>query len=109
IEHYNKIGTKDHELKNEKKVNGIQKIAFKKAQKKISKKAAKGAKSQLVALILVLLVGVLGVHRFYLGYIWQGVLQLITFGGLGIWALVDLIRIVTGDLKPKNGEYTDTL
>lgn len=71
--------------------------------------AAGSGKSQVVALILVLLVGALGIHRFYLGYTWQGVVQLLTLGGLGIWALIDLIRIVTGDLKPKDGEYTTKL
>lgn len=70
--------------------------------------AAGGDKSQLVALILVLFLGYLGIHRFYLGYTWQGVVQLLTLGGFGIWAFIDLIRIITGDLKPKNGEYTDT-
>ncbi len=68
-----------------------------------------GGKSQIVALILVLLVGGLGVHRFYLGYTWQGVVQLLTLGGLGIWSLIDLIRIVTGDLQPKDGSYEQTL
>lgn len=71
--------------------------------------AAEGGKSQLVALLLCLFVGAFGIHRFYLGYTWQGVVKLLTLGGFGIWALIDLIRIVTGDLKPKNGEYTDTL
>jgi hypothetical protein len=68
-----------------------------------------GGKSQVIALILVLLVGVLGIHRFYLGYTWQGVVQLLTGGGCGIWALIDLIRIITGDLKPKDGSYGTTL
>jgi hypothetical protein len=66
-------------------------------------------KSQIVALVLALLVGGLGIHRFYLGYIWQGVVQLLTLGGLGIWALIDLIRIITGDLQPKDGSYSETL
>ena len=68
-----------------------------------------GGKSQVLALILVLLVGDLGIHRFYLGYTWQGIVQLLTLGGCGIWALIDLIRIITGDLKPKDGEYEKTL
>ena len=40
---------------------------------------------------------------------WQGVVQLLTGGGCGIWALIDLIRIITGDLKPNGGEYDKTL
>jgi len=66
-------------------------------------------KSQVTALLLVIFLGILGVHRFYLGYTWQGVVQLLTFGGLGVWALIDLIRIITGDLQPKNGPYSKTL
>lgn len=66
-------------------------------------------KSQLVALLLVIIVGVLGIHRFYLGYTWQGIVQLLTAGGFGIWYLIDLIRIARGRLKPKNGEYQERL
>ena len=66
-------------------------------------------KSQLVALLLCLFVGFIGIHRFYLGYIGIGVIQLLTAGGFGIWALIDLIMIITGDLKPMNGEYDKTL
>lgn len=68
-----------------------------------------GEKSQVVALVLVLLVGTLGIHRFYLGYTWQGVVQLLTAGGCGVWTLIDLIRIVTGNLKPKDGDYAKKL
>ena len=66
-------------------------------------------KSQLVALLLCFFLGGLGIHRFYLGYIWQGVLQLLTLGGCGIWALIDLIRIIIGDLQPIDGSYSETL
>lgn len=67
-----------------------------------------GSKSQLVALLLCFFVGIIGIHRFYLGYIGIGVIQLLTLGGFGIWALIDLILIITGDLKPKEGEYDKT-
>lgn len=76
---------------------------------KAAAKAAPGGKSQVIALILVLLVGVLGIHRFYLGYTGIGILMLLTGGLCGILALIDLIRIITGDLKPANGEYSETL
>lgn len=66
-------------------------------------------KDQLIALLLVIFVGGIGIHRFYLGYTWQGVVQLLTGGGCGIWALIDLIRIITGDLQPKDGKYSKTL
>jgi len=68
-----------------------------------------GGKSQLVALLLCIFVGALGIHRFYLGYIGIGIIQLLTAGGCGIWAIIDLIMIITGDLKPKNGDYEKKL
>ena len=69
---------------------------------------AADGKSQIIAAILAFAIGGLGIHRFYLGYTWQGVVQLLTLGGCGIWALIDLIRICTGDLQPKNGSYAKT-
>ena len=65
-------------------------------------------KSKVVALILSIFLGELGIDRFYLGYIGTGILKLITCGGFGIWWLIDLIMIATGKLKPKDGsEYAD--
>jgi TM2 domain-containing membrane protein YozV len=67
--------------------------------------APKGDKSQTIAFILCWFLGSLGIHRFYLGYTWQGVVQLLTLGGCGIWVLIDWIRIIIGDLQPKGGSY----
>jgi TM2 domain-containing membrane protein YozV len=53
-------------------------------------------KNQMTALILSFFFGTLGFDRFYLGCTATGFLKLITLGGLGIWALVDFIRIATG-------------
>ena len=65
-------------------------------------------KSKVVALILSIFLGELGIDRFYLGYIVTGILKLITCGGFGIWWLIDLIMIATGKLKPKDGsEYAE--
>lgn len=85
------------------------KKAEKQAKKEGTTNSASSGKSQLVALILAILLGGLGVHRFYLGYIGIGVIQLLTAGGCGIWALIDIIRIATGDLGPKGGAYSSTL
>lgn len=79
---------------------------------KLAKKVAAakgGGKSQIIALILCIVVGAIGIHRFYLGYIGIGIIQLVTAGGCGIWTLIDLIRIITGDLQPKDGSYSETL
>ena len=66
-------------------------------------KGGNGMKSKVVALILSIFLGELGIDRFYLGYIGTGILKLITCGGFGIWWLIDLIMIATGKLKPKDG------
>ena len=60
-------------------------------------------KSKTTAIILSILLGTLGVDRFYMGYIGLGVLKLITAGGFGIWWLIDLIMIITGKLKCADG------
>jgi hypothetical protein len=97
-----------------KKLTLKEKIALKVFGKKISSKVTSapygsGGKSQVIALLLCALIGGLGIHRFYLGYTWQGIVQLLTLGGCGIWSLIDLIRIIMGTLKPKNDEYETTL
>jgi|GEM_PF-3467433 len=53
--------------------------------------------------LLTLFLGIFGVHRFVTGKIKSGLIQLFTCGGLGIWALVDLIFVLTGNFKDKNG------
>tara|TARA_B100001758_G_C18413724_1_gene617780 strand:- start:2650 stop:2958 length:309 start_codon:yes stop_codon:yes gene_type:complete len=44
-------------------------------------------------------VGSLGIHRFMLGDTTNGVLMLLTAGGCGIWALIDLINILMGNMS----------
>ncbi len=57
----------------------------------------------LPAFLMCFFLGCLGVHRFYVGKIGTGVAQLLTLGGLGIWAFIDLIMIAVGAFKDKEG------
>ena len=61
-------------------------------------------KSRLAAALLCWFVGVLGVHRFYVGKIGTGILMIVTLGGLGVWALIDLIVILVGSFRDKSGK-----
>jgi TM2 domain-containing membrane protein YozV len=63
----------------------------------------KSDKSFVATLLLAILIGGLGIHRFYVGKIGTGVLMLITLGGFGIWALIDIIMIAVGSFKDKSG------
>jgi TM2 domain-containing membrane protein YozV len=70
--------------------------------KKNHTKKRGGGKSQIVALILCLFLGLLGIHRFYLGYTGMGVLFLLTAGIFGIGWLIDIILlIIPNGLTPK--------
>ena len=60
-------------------------------------------KEWLVTLLLNFFLGVFGIHRFYTGHTGIGVAQLLTFGGCGIWALIDFIMILVGNFKDANG------
>lgn len=60
-------------------------------------------KSRLVAAILAWYLGVFGVHRFYAGRIVSGIFMILTFGGLGIWALIDAIVVLCGEFKDSDG------
>ncbi len=61
------------------------------------------SKSYVTALLLSFFFGVFGVDRFYLGHVGVGLGKLFTFGGLGIWALIDFILIATKNVKDGQG------
>ena len=60
-------------------------------------------KSMVAAALLCFFLGTLGIHRFYVGKIITGILMILTLGGLGIWTLIDLVMIIVGSFKDKNG------
>lgn len=60
-------------------------------------------KSPLASLIMSLLLGSLGVDRFYIGDIGMGIGKLLTLGGCGIWTIIDWFLIM-GATRQKNYE-----
>ena len=60
-------------------------------------------KSKTTAILLCLFWGGVGAHRFYLGRTKGGIGQLLTLGGLGWWALSDLIELCRNRLKDNDG------
>lgn len=54
-------------------------------------------------LLLSITVGGFGVDRFYLGHWEEGLGKLFSFGGLGVWTLVDIILIGVGYITPADG------
>lgn len=60
-------------------------------------------KSKGTAALLCFFLGVLGVHRFYVGKIGTGILYLFTGGLFGLGMIVDLILILADSFKDKAG------
>lgn len=57
----------------------------------------------LPAALLCFFFGVFGAHRFYVGKTGTAVIQLLTLGGLGIWAMIDLVVILLGQFRDDHG------
>ena len=71
-----------------------------------SSSSSAGGKSKLVAGLLAIFAGGLGVHSFYLGYTMKGILHLLLlFTGLSsIWAIIEAVQIFTGSMTDANGD-----
>ena len=61
-------------------------------------------KKRLLAALLCFFFGVFGAHRFYVGKIATAIVQLLTIGGFGIWAMIDLLFILFGEFSDGEGE-----
>jgi len=96
------------------KANVVSKPIIKANQKKYD---PRNGRSWGAAMLICLLLGMFGLHRFYLGYNKIGLIQLV-FGALYfstnlwwtgfivIWVIIDLVRILTKDLEPNGGYYS---
>jgi TM2 domain-containing membrane protein YozV len=60
-------------------------------------------KSFLVTWLFAWILGFFAVDRFYLGKVGTGLLKLLTFAGFGVWYLVDLIIVLVGAQRDKQG------
>lgn len=62
-------------------------------------------RSRLAAALMAFFLGWLGVHRFYVGKIGTAILMVLTVGGFGIWATIDLIMILAGAFTDAEGRH----
>ena len=62
-------------------------------------------RSRLAAALMAFFLGWLGVHRFYVGKIGTAILMVLTVGGFGIWATIDLIMILAGAFTDADGRH----
>ena len=70
---------------------------------KLLKPDSQSQNQWIVVLLLAFFLGIIGAHRFYVGKNGTAVLMILTLGGFGIWLLYDLIVIITGNFKTKEG------
>lgn len=101
-------------IENQKKFNTVDLMVIKEQLDKLSDKQlfmlnSMDFKDPTVSLVLSVLVGGLGIDRFYIGDTGLGVLKLITGGGLGVWWLVDMFVIGNKTKKNNVKEFQESL
>lgn len=57
----------------------------------------------LTTLLYSILLGLAGIDRFCLGHVGAAVGKLLTLGGAGIWWIIDIVLLITGNLMPEDG------
>ena len=60
-------------------------------------------RSRTTALVLAIVLGFVGAHRFYVGKRGTGVLMALTLGGMGLWWLYDIILIASQAFRDEEG------
>jgi TM2 domain-containing membrane protein YozV len=63
----------------------------------------KPVQQKTTMIIVCLFLGGLGIHRLMMGYSNWWLMLVTCGGGCGIWALLDLIQIITGKMKMADG------
>ena len=61
-------------------------------------------KKRSVALVLCLLFGWIGLHRFYVEKHVTGLIMMLSLGGFGLWYFIDLIWIIAGTFEDKEAK-----
>lgn len=57
----------------------------------------------LTTLLYSILLGLAGIDRFCLGHVGAAMGKLLTLGGGGLWWIIDIILLITGQLTPEDG------
>lgn len=89
---FNEINSKDVKIKN-----------IPAASQTVEETEEVSNKKWSIVLILCVLLGLIGFHRFYVGKGGTAILMLLTFGGFGIWTLVDLVIIALNEFTDEDG------
>ena len=81
-------------------------VAMENGNQGLSQHTSVSPKSRTIVALIAFFFGSLGIHRFYVGKVGTGILQILLtccFGLGCIWALIDLIIILCGNFTDKAG------